>query len=375
MPGQMPAAQLATLTYRSKASSEFPRDGLDSILDVARSRNHALSVTGLLIYDNGRIFQWLEGPPDNVANIWNSIRQDKRHTNIEVLEYSASADRVFGEWDMKLATKPPQSSLVAHGYVPLSLSMMAPTLLVETGFSKVPGPRYPAVWASARRRMLPLAHPRAAELARLLLDADPAQAFALLDLLTSEADSVGDACASVSEPTARSLGELWAADDCTEVDVLLGLGRLRSAIRRCDLGSKSLVGSGPLMKTVLVIPQPGEKHLIGAALDAEVLCRDGFEPTCEFPVTNEALNQIVCNQWFDAIDVSLSSAFMREESLPRMARTIECAREASLNPDVIVVVGGRIFYENGAVASTVGADEAHMSALQVPQSIRSVSRF
>jgi hypothetical protein len=46
-----------------------------------------------------------------------------------------------------------------------------------------------------------------------------------------------------------------------------------------------------------------------------------------------------------------------------------------LNPDVIVVVGGRIFYENGAVASTVGADEAHMSALQVPQSIRSVSRF
>jgi hypothetical protein len=374
MPGQLPAAQLATLTYRSKASSAFPRDGLDSILDVARSRNHALSVTGLLIYDNGRIFQWLEGPPENVANIWNSIRHDKRHTDIEVLEYSASADRVFGEWDMKLATKPPQSPSVAHGYVPLSITMMAPALVVETGFAKVPGPRYPAVWSSARRRMLPLAHPRTAELARLLVDADPAQAFALLDLLTAESDSIGDACASVSEPAARSLGELWAADDCTEVDVLLGLGRLRSAIRRFDLASRDQALSGAMMKTVLVIPQPGEKHLIGAALDAEVLCRDGFEPTCEFPVSNEALNKIVCKQWFDAIDVSLSSAFMREESLPRMARTIASAREASLNPDIIVVVGGRIFYEHGAVASTVGADEAHMSALQVPQSIRSVSK-
>jgi hypothetical protein len=222
--------------------------------------------------------------------------------------------------------------------------------------------------------MLPLAHPRTAELARLLVDADPAQAFALLDLLTAESDSIGDACASVSEPAARSLGELWAADDCTEVDVLLGLGRLRSAIRRFDLASRDQALSGAMMKTVLVIPQPGEKHLIGAALDAEVLCRDGFEPTCEFPVSNEALNKIVCKQWFDAIDVSLSSAFMREESLPRMARTIASAREASLNPDIIVVVGGRIFYEHGAVASTVGADEAHMSALQVPQSIRSVSK-
>jgi hypothetical protein len=374
MPGQIPAAQLATLTYRSKASSAFPRDGLDSILDVARSRNHALSVTGLLIYDNGRIFQWLEGPPENVANIWSSIRQDKRHTDIEVLEYATSADRVFGEWDMKLATKPPQSPLLAHGYVPLTMAMMAPTLLVEIGCSKVPGPRYPALWSSARHRMLPLAHPRAEELARLLLDADPAQAFALLDLLTADADSIGEACASVSEPAARSLGELWAADDCSEVDVLLGLGRLRSAIRRCDVGSKDQAGIGPLMKTVLVVPQPGERHMIGAALDAEVLCRDGFEPTCEFPVTNEALNQIAGKQWFDAIDVSLSSAFMREESLPRMAQTIAGVRKASLNPNVVVVVGGRIFFEHGAVASTVGADDAHMSALQVPQSIRSVSR-
>jgi hypothetical protein len=57
-----------------------------------------------------------------------------------------------------------------------------------------------------------------------------------------------------------------------------------------------------------------------------------------------------------------------------MAHTIACAREASLNPDVVVVVGGRIFFESGAVASTVGADEAHMSALQAPHSIRSVRR-
>jgi hypothetical protein len=82
------------------------------------------------------------------------------------------------------------------------------------------------------------------------------------------------------------------------------------------------------------------------------------------------LGGIVSKRWFDAIDVSLSTAFRREEWLPRMAQTIALARRASVNPEIVVVVGGRIFYERDANAGSVGADSDHSSALTVTDSIR-----
>jgi hypothetical protein len=374
------SGQLATLTYRSKASDSFSENDLHSLLDVARSRNSVSSVTGLLIYDDGRFFQWLEGPPEHVENLWGLIRKDRRHTDVELLEHAPTAERVFGGWDMKLATRASQIPVAANHPVVLSPEIVAAlpkSSAATTAFIEaVPQTRSTSAVVRSidahrqPRSRLPLAHPRAAELARLLLAVDPADAFAVLDFLTAEAGSIAAACASISEPAARSLGELWASDDCTEVDVVLGLGRLRSGIRRVDFGPPLVTTYAGPLRAVLVVPQPGEKHVLGAALDAEVLCRDGFEPQCEFPQSDAALGGILAKRWFDAIDVSLSTAFRREDWLPRMAHTVALARRASLNPEIVVVVGGRIFYEQGADAETVGADGDHVSASSVAASIR-----
>jgi hypothetical protein len=53
-----------------------------------------------------------------------------------------------------------------------------------------------------------------------------------------------------------------------------------------------------------------------------------------------------------------------------MAQTIALARRASLNPEIVVVVGGRVFYEHGANAATVGADADSMTALHISQTVR-----
>ncbi|MCP6313349.1 hypothetical protein NL444_28155, partial [Klebsiella pneumoniae] len=72
--------------------------------------------------------------------------------------------------------------------------------------------------------MLPVVDPHAAELARLLLAADPKAAFALVDELRAQGRSLGQLSAGLLEPAARALGDIWLADDCSEVDVTLGMG-------------------------------------------------------------------------------------------------------------------------------------------------------
>jgi hypothetical protein len=218
-------------------------------------------------------------------------------------------------------------------------------------------------WAS------PPAHARTEELARLLIQVDPADAFDLLERLRAQAGNLAQWSAAVCEPAARRLGDLWATDDCTETDLILGLARLHSALHRPCCGCELAPASAGGRRTVLVAPQPGELHGLGAALDAELLWHAGWHVHCESPSTDAALQQLVGDTWFDAVDLSSSIAFRREHLLPRMARSIAAARAASRNPAVIVVASGRVFFEaeqaHGTVAASVGADAGIPTAARI----------
>ena len=123
---------------------------------------------------------------------------------------------------------------------------------------------------------------------------------------------------------------------------------------------------------VLIAPQPGEVHLLGAALDAEVMWRAGWDVRPEFPRTDEALQALVSNTWFDALALSLSASFWREHWLSRMTETIAGARGASRNPKLIVSVGGRMFSESNGSTVQVGADLNCATALQCVPAILQV---
>jgi hypothetical protein len=226
--------------------------------------------------------------------------------------------------------------------------------------------RAAVLWTSLAR---PLAHPRIDELAQLLIGIDPADAFDLLEMLRAQADSLAQWCAVVCEPTARRLGDLWATDDCTETDVILGLARLESSMHRPSHGWVPSPASAGGRRTVLVALQPGELHGLGAALDAELLWHAGWQVHCEFPSTDDALQRLVADTWFDAVDLSSSVALRREHLLPRMARSIAATRAASRNPAVFVAGSGRIFFEaedrHGTVAASIGADAASPSAARI----------
>ncbi len=247
--------------------------------------------------------------------------------------------------------------------------MVIPQLLARArpAHDHLAGPVFVAVPAP-----VPISDGRLATLVRALVAADPAGAFAQLQTMQAEAGALHRACGAVVEPAARGLGDLWAADDCTDVEVTVGLGRLQQAFRQWCAATQHWPAPSGHRRSVLVAPQPGEPHLLGAVLDAELLFRAGFEVHCEFPADDAALGALVAGTWFDAIDLTLSAVYLRSHWQARMANSVAALRHASCNPALAVVVGGRAFHDASPAGRSrflVGADAQSLGAAQVAQTL------
>jgi hypothetical protein len=98
------AAPLRRLIYRSRSriGGGAPAAGAEigRILEVARSRNDRLGLTGALICRGGRFAQALEGPADQVQALFDSIRADPRHDEIETIDDAPVMARAFPHWSM-----------------------------------------------------------------------------------------------------------------------------------------------------------------------------------------------------------------------------------------------------------------------------------
>jgi len=415
------SAWLSTLTYRSKAVVPLTELELYRLARAAQIRNRSEGITGLVIYDKGNFFQWLEGPSESLGRIWSSVRRDPRHTSIEIMGSQRTPVRFFGDWDMRLSTRGAASGMVMNAPLdprsvdestarkgaafdisrdlidnlysnpraaPTLLARLSPALRANTVPAVANAPLaaelshlVSLVIPRLAQTLLPVrghtlehalrpAHPRVAELARLLVAADPAASKALVRHLYGTDQSLASLYASVFEPAARALGDLWSEDDCSEFDVTVGLGRLQTSM--VDLRDFNNQPAPRLLRglpSVLVVPQPGEIHRLTAAMDSDLLWRAGWDTRAEFPASDKALDTLVADTWFDALDVSLSPAFQREHWLPRLSETIAHARAASQNPAMVVVVGGRVFAELGASGEQVGADSSGDSAVQVESRI------
>jgi hypothetical protein len=406
------ATELATVVYRSRAVRELNVPELHELTRAAQARNGREALTGLMLYDDSRFFQWLEGPADGLNRVMGSIRGDRRHTDIEILRDEPAKARAFGDWTMKLAApattvvsalpdviktprkivedlrKRPQAApvlllkLLPHSDREAGLGGVAADSLARVPLARNTAsilksvilsaviPRLADAHGARASDIRPMvAHPRAAELADVLVGTDPAASLDLIRELQVGMRSSGALYASLFEPAARALGDLWGEDACSELDVTLGMCRLQAAAR---LLSADILPSLPAsmasrlhQPAVLIAPEPGELHRLGAALDSEVLWEAGWSPHCEYPADDKALQDLLSGEWIDVLDLSLSAAFRREHRLDRMRDTIARARRASRNPALVVVVGGRAFVETKTAGQDVGADLASKTALNI----------
>jgi len=92
-----------TIVYCSQATQYMDKESIDRIITTSRHNNPRLGITGLLTFGSGFFFQWLEGPEDNVTNLFKTISTDPRHRNVVLLtQENEFRERIFPNWDMEL---------------------------------------------------------------------------------------------------------------------------------------------------------------------------------------------------------------------------------------------------------------------------------
>ncbi|MBQ4864229.1 BLUF domain-containing protein [Pseudoalteromonas sp. MMG013] len=101
---------LTRLLYASTASEQFKPLDIEDILTKARKNNGTLDITGMLCFSNNYFLQSIESSRANVNELYHKILNDKRHSNITLLDYKEISEREFGNWSMSYV---PDTSLTA----------------------------------------------------------------------------------------------------------------------------------------------------------------------------------------------------------------------------------------------------------------------
>ena len=315
---------ISTLTYQSKATWRPEPRELFKLLRQAKSRNRAADVTGMLVFKKDRFFQWLEGPTEAVDAIWASIQNDPRHKEIELLSRDTAWQRMFNQWDMRFAC-PDEAFLMVRdppkpfAPLPVKLIEQATSLAVE-------------------------------QKTDVLQDG--------IEEVLQMGFDIESIYSGLVEPVAHQLGDLWAEDLCGDVEISVALNCLQIAVRRASAArATSHLDTSP--RYALVIPPPGEAHMLGVALVGDLYREAGWLVEVEFPLSDEDVSKIVQAQWFDVMTVCISDVFTREHRVDALTATIQNARRASKNPNLVIVAGGRAFAERPDLTAIVGADATY----------------
>lgn len=318
-----PAEWVACLTYKSTATATPRTSDIDLLARKARARNRNLDVTGMLLFENGCFLQTIEGPPGSVAALWSSIQRDERHDHIEVLSEHMAAARLFSDWD----------------------------LLVDGRFGDLPGD-------SARMTKVPPAvAEHVARLVELALNADDLALNALVAGFAEQGWTSDAILNLLIEPAARALGDAWLDDQCSELDLTIGLSMLQLAGHAVQY-SPSPHSIRNSSYRILLATAPGEKHMLGTTLLADQFLASGWQVDMAFPDSEEALTNQMNAQHPDAVDIGLSDARPRQHAIDQLRSTIEHSRLIVSEHPTVVSVGGRLFAEAAATALSVGADHA-----------------
>ncbi len=240
----------------------------------ARTRNHARDVTGALYFESGRFMQWLEGPASTITRLFGQIGHDRRHTDIEVLSYGQTARRVFADWDLRL----------------------------YRGFGEPPPAGHDDVGAGASRIA---DDPEALRMIALALSRGR---VGELTLALDQAGCEFRRQAQLCERLMRRYAELWTEDECSEPDVVggLALAQARLRLHLARFPAHALANAG---ETVMVVPLPGARHLLGASLVQAGLEEAGYTVPPRLPASADEAQDLLSRALCDHVVLAGSGVF------------------------------------------------------------------
>lgn len=90
------------ILYRSTPVDLDLAEQLEISADAA-ARNGKRHISGYLLMDDSLFVQFLEGKEESVRSLFEKIRNDPRHNQVEVLAEGTAEARRFGAWAMGFA--------------------------------------------------------------------------------------------------------------------------------------------------------------------------------------------------------------------------------------------------------------------------------
>lgn len=187
---------------------------------------------------------------------------------------------------------------------------------------------------------------------KLIIAQDASVALAHVELLRAHGLPLDCLFLDLLAPSAQLLGDLWLADECSFIDVTIGLARLQQVLRELSpqFDAESPDEAHP-RRRILLMPAPGEQHAFGLSLVEHFLRRAGWEVTVS-STDNTAVSKLLRREWFTLVGFSMSSVGLLEG----LQSCIRSLRQVSRNPGIAFLVGGSAFNDQPSLVSRVGAD-------------------
>ena len=193
--------------------------------------------------------------------------------------------------------------------------------------------------------------------ARMTLSSEVHTLTAYVEALIQGGVSLEEVYVELLIPTARRLGDDWNEDFISFTDVTIGLTRLQQVVRTLghSIPTRDADANAP---SAYFVAAPNEQHAFGLVILEDYFRRAGWRTWLDTMASRDEAARTAGHDWFDVFGISATSDTPTET----IASTIAQVRKASRNPNLFVMVGGRLFIEDPALATAVGADAASETA-------------
>jgi MerR family transcriptional regulator, light-induced transcriptional regulator len=197
-----------------------------------------------------------------------------------------------------------------------------------------------------------------AYVAELALDHDADMLFRHMAQLEVRGISTDQILIECIAPAATLLGERWVEDQIDFIDVTMAVWRLQESVHILSSRRPGRAVDTTRAHKALFSVMPGDQHNLGTQIVDECFRRSGWDTICLMATTEADLLSTIRQAPLDMVGLTVSTDNHIEE-LPRL---IAAVRAASSNPRLGVMLGGRVFNGNSALAIRLGADGAAKDA-------------
>lgn len=115
------------LVYISEAKEDISLQEVNEIVAKATAFNQQKHITGCLVFHGGHFLQILEGPENEVKQLFDKIIVDQRHSSVQLLRQEITEKQHFASWNMAF-----------HGFDDREIKKMSQKMFKEdlTSFSQ-----------------------------------------------------------------------------------------------------------------------------------------------------------------------------------------------------------------------------------------------